>query len=179
MVSIFIYENFLRRSHKDTEKYIEKSISSYLCTPCPYTISRYAGGKPYIDGNPLYISASHTENTLVTGVSDAEFGIDAEFLTRKIKNYIKIAEKYFTEKEIGLILSQPPERRQETFIRLWVKKEAYIKLKGKSILSLKKATVSDSEFKFKTLIYKDLIICLCFKNDADTADIEIFNQKRN
>lgn len=86
-------------------------------------------GKPYFVTGDLHFSISHTKNHVFCALSDAPVGIDAEEMDRKID--LRLAEK---------ILSEPEKRRWEAaadqkaaLLRLWVLKEAAVKLTGEGL----------------------------------------------
>ncbi len=83
-------------------------------------------GKPFIEGNPVYFSLSHSGNYSACAISDNEIGIDIE-LMRDIN--LNIAKKFFTQKEYEYIISKP-EKRIEHFFDIWVLKESYMKATG-------------------------------------------------
>ena len=82
-------------------------------------------GKPYIKGNGLFYSLSHSGTLAVCAVSDSEIGVDAEQISRAD---FKIAKRIFTDREIAFI-----DGSAEKFIRLWTLKESYMKYCGSGL----------------------------------------------
>jgi len=84
-------------------------------------------GKPYIEGHPVHFSVSHSDNIWVCLVGDSENGVDVQKKTHS--NYQAISRRFF----------QPEEQRAveaggvESFIAIWCRKEAFIKLFGLTI----------------------------------------------
>ncbi len=86
-------------------------------------LAKTASGAPYIEDESACISFSHKDRILVVALSAKSVGVDIEKITEKA-SHIKIAERYFTPKEIEYINSE------ERFFRLWTRKEALGKLLG-------------------------------------------------
>lgn len=91
-----------------------------------FEIKRTENGKPYIVGNPLYFSLSHSRGHAVIALCDKPVGIDMERYHEngRLKNYKHILSS-FTEREKQWI--------SDTFAFFflnWVAKEAYIKMVG-------------------------------------------------
>lgn len=78
-------------------------------------------GKPYFKDSNLYFNYSHSQNYIALAFSTAEVGIDIEETTRNISD--SISKKYLDG-----------ENDKKKKIELWVKKEAYSKLKGLGLL---------------------------------------------
>lgn len=90
-------------------------------------------GKPYLPEYPdFFFSLSHSGNYVICAVSDREIGADIQI--KKAQSGLRLAKRFFHEKEQKLLshCSTDGEKR-ETFYRLWVAKEAYIKLTGQGI----------------------------------------------
>ncbi|MBQ8769317.1 MAG: 4'-phosphopantetheinyl transferase superfamily protein [Oscillospiraceae bacterium] len=82
-------------------------------------------GKPYFVGSDLHFSISHTKNHAFCCLSEANIGLDAEEMDRRISP--ALADK---------ILSPSEKRRcaaDTDVLRLWVLKEAYAKLTGRGL----------------------------------------------
>ena len=89
--------------------------------PIPFEILRTENGKPYIEGNPLCFSISHSRNKAVVAISESPVGVDFETFTGKPREAVL---KKFTERE------QSEIDCEREFLRHWTAREAYIKLKG-------------------------------------------------
>lgn len=93
-------------------------------------IRREPKGKPYFEGispgiPPIYFSVSHTGNLWGCVMAEEQVGFDMEKLRDNI-NYLRIAERFFTQEECQLIRSAG----LEAFFEVWVRKEAYVKYLG-------------------------------------------------
>ena len=87
-----------------------------------FVIARTANGKPYIEGDPLFFSLSHSGDSAVIAISGKPVGVDIEEIKeRKIASVIS----NFTERERREI-----EDSLTAFYTNWTVKEAYIKLNG-------------------------------------------------
>ena len=91
-----------------------------------FKILKTETGKPYIEGDPLYFSLSHSKNAGVFAVSDSPVGIDLEVISGKrrtsVLNRLKDAEKNGVNDE-------------KTFLLNWTAKEAYVKMLGGNIFA--------------------------------------------
>lgn len=87
--------------------------------------------KPYIKGNRVYFSLSHSGDFALCAISDSEVGADIE----KIKNVkLDMAQRIYRESECKKIFGCKTKQEQnEMFIRLWTLKESYMKLKGEGL----------------------------------------------
>lgn len=98
-------------------------------------------GKPALaaeHNESIYFNLSHSGDRLVLAVSRHEFlGVDIERSNRQ-RRVEKIADRYFSGRELSSLLQLEPAAQQERFYDLWTLKEAYIKARGMGLaLSLK------------------------------------------
>jgi len=85
-------------------------------------------GKPYVEGNPVYISLSHSEYTVVCALSDAPVGIDIE-LNRPILTAVQ--ERVCTPEERNYLnRAESDAEKSLRFLEIWTRKEAIFKLDG-------------------------------------------------
>ena len=105
--------------HRKVEILLSRKLS-------PFTIRRTPNGKPYIEGNPLYFSVSHSYNHAVIALCDKPVGIDLEYYDKngRLKKYSSVLKR-FTERE-----KQEIGDSFAAFFINWVIKEAYIKMTG-------------------------------------------------
>ena len=90
------------------------------------TILRTPEGKPYIEGNEIYFSLSHSGNRGVVAMDEAPVGVDLEYLGER--NFPAVLSR-FTERERQEILTL------DDFIENWTAKEAFIKMHGYTLAS--------------------------------------------
>ncbi len=138
-------------------------------------IMHNANGKPYLEGNPLFFSLSHSGSTALIAVCDSPVGIDFE-LKR---------DKKFTS-----VLSRFPDAEKKEiftcadFLKHWVVREAYIKMLGSTLaeklkdLSYVKGTLYDGgnavKCGFSSGETPDLLYCVCTKAKTEAAEIKYF-----
>ena len=86
-------------------------------------------GKPYFEGASLHFSISHTRNHAFCVLSHYPIGIDAEEKDRKVN--LRLAEKILSAAEYARYEAAPDKRA--ALLRLWVLKEAAVKLTGEGL----------------------------------------------
>ena len=92
-------------------------------------------GKPHLREYPLFFNLSHSGEYVVCAVSDREIGVDIQKYSNT--NVMQIANRFFSKEECRVLEAcETEEERQQSFLRLWVRKEAYGKLLGKGILGV-------------------------------------------
>lgn len=143
--------------------YIEKNISSHDLLKKilkeeynidSFIIIKNEFGKPYLKDNQLYFSISHDIDTCAIAISSSEIGIDLEYLNyneRVINKYFHDAEKEIMAKSNNL---------KYDFTKIWVKKEAYLKMKGTG-LNFGKENVDTTKIDAKIIDYNDYLIAVC------------------
>lgn len=92
----------------------------------PIAILKTPEGKPYIEGNPLYISLSHSGKKGVVAIYESPVGVDLEYL--KPREYPSVLSR-FTTREREEITSK------DVFIKHWTAREAFIKMHGYTLAS--------------------------------------------
>ena len=130
---------------------LKEYISGHSLPPYDGEIKRTELGKPYID-YPVYIGVTHTDKVVIIGVDDVPFGIDAENITRVMARHDSIAERFFTQNELLQV------RDDESFLDIWVKKEAYVKFTGEGISGMSKVDTTKLSGFEKIQNDKNLII---------------------
>ena len=99
------------------------------CLKKDFNISNYEiiyneYNKPYLKNENIYFNISHDNGTTVLVISDKEIGVDLEYYIFK-ENVVR---KYFTNNEQNEILNSA--NKEYDFTRIWVMKEAFVKMKG-------------------------------------------------
>ena len=87
------------------------------------------GGKPFFADSELHFSISHTKHHAFCVLSRHPIGIDAEEKDREIKP--RLAEKILSESEKRSY--DASSDKQACLLRLWVLKEASVKLTGRGL----------------------------------------------
>lgn len=86
-------------------------------------------GKPYFLDSPLHFSISHTKKHVFCVLASRSIGIDAEEKDRKIK--LRLADKILSPSE--RLRFDGAADREDALLRLWVLKEAFVKLTGRGL----------------------------------------------
>lgn len=115
-----------------------------------------AYGKPYLKNNELYFNISHDKNITVLVTSDNEIGVDLEYLTYRPS----VVKKYFNLKEQNII--KKSRQKEYDFTKIWVMKEAYVKMKGMGITyGLQNVDTVVLANKFEIIDKDDYLIAIC------------------
>lgn len=102
--------------HRKVEILLERRLGK------GFKILRTENGKPYIEGNPIYFSVTHSADRAMIALCDKPVGIDLEFYRpRKFEHILK----RLSEREQNWI-----DGNFIYFFLGWVSKEAFIKMKG-------------------------------------------------
>lgn len=98
----------------------------------PDILSRlsFDGGRPATDG--IYVSLSHAGGLVAAAIADRPVGIDVEPV-RPLPRMEALAARYFSEEENAALCAVPSAEKEETFFRIFTKKEAYAKANGISL----------------------------------------------
>jgi phosphopantetheinyl transferase len=80
-------------------------------------------GRPFVKGDPVFFSMSHSGNLLVIAVDDSPIGIDVEFM--KKRDFARLSAWFFGE----------PIPGRDDFYRHWTRFEAGLKLAGLPLFS--------------------------------------------
>ena len=100
-------------------------------------IARSERGKPYLKGQGLFISLSHSGNFLAAVTHQSPVGIDIEII-RDIDS--RIEKKLYTENDL-----ETAKNSNDSLIllKIWTAKEAYFKMLGTGITDLKGINYKD------------------------------------
>ncbi len=105
------------------------ALSNYLhCSPNKISFSYTLSGKPYLEGNPIFFSLSHSDTMVACIVSATPVGIDIE----KMKPVSQaIRERICTPTELEYLHSASTEEEcLYRFFYLWTRKEVLFKIDG-------------------------------------------------
>ena len=90
------------------------------------TLERSQNGKPFFGDSNLAFSLTHSKGYIAAALSDeGEVGIDIEASEYGGEKAQRLAQRYFCDVE-----KEEFARAPESFLRIWTKKEAYVKLLG-------------------------------------------------
>lgn len=116
-----------------------------------YEVLKTCNGKPYFKNNNVYFSLSDKDNIVVGVISKRPVGIDIERLTYK-ENVVKY---FFNSKEQELI--ENSKDKEYLFTKIWVKKEAILKMRGLTLGSIRNIDTT-KKGKFYLKKYKSYLI---------------------
>lgn len=90
-------------------------------------------GKPYLEESQrsgINFNLAHSHGRALYAFSNGrEVGVDLEFIRADLTDE-KIAERFFSPREIETLSTVPAELRKEAFFNCWTRKEAYLKAGG-------------------------------------------------
>ena len=96
-------------------------------------------GAPYLEDGP-YFSISHCKQGIVVAVSETPIGIDIEAIRPLNEGLVQKAMN--PQEQAQIAAAANPEQE---FIRLWTRKEAYVKMLGTGIISDMHQILQDTE----------------------------------
>ena len=149
MYKLFTKEN---TTSKDLLKDVlknELNITNY-----ELTFNKY--NKPYLKDSNIYFNISHDKNTTILVTSDKEIGVDIEYYTYKES----VMKKYYNEFEQQEIINS--NNKEYEFTRIWVMKEAFVKMKGQGIsYGLQNVDTTRLKKQIKLISNEKYIIAIC------------------
>ncbi len=109
-----------------------------------------AKGKPSIVGakEEKHISVTTTGSKIVVALHDSPVGIDGEYLPRYENgktDFAALAERFFSGDEAEYVRNESEESEKDKFLKIWVRKEAYVKCVGKTVADFPNFSVVDGE----------------------------------
>ena len=116
MLEVYLTEN------KDVYTKIKQYLLRFLRSP--FKILRTENGKPYIEGNPLFFSLSHSANWAVIAICDKPVGVDFEVFNGKVHPAVCSRFSQREQEEINC---------EKDFLLHWTAREAFIKMKGATL----------------------------------------------
>lgn len=134
---LYIHEEYNKepgRRHS-TEELIIRAAESYIAeegldaSGISVEILRTPEGKPYFTELPIEFSVSHTDDLWVCLMAEGKDAVGVDIQVMKEYSIEKIAAKYYTKEEQSYVA----EHGQESFYRIWARKEAYAKYTGRGL----------------------------------------------
>src|SRR5882672_10533993 len=93
-------------------------------------------GKPFLEESQrseINFNLAHSHGMALYAFSHGrEIGVDLEFIREDLADE-KIAERFFSPREIDALSTVPAELRKEAFFNCWTRKEAYLKARGEGL----------------------------------------------
>lgn len=94
-------------------------------------------GKPDLvhPATSLQFNVSHSHDLAVYALTTGQpLGVDVEYLHRRaIVDRLKIAHRFFSDREYNALASLPRYRRDQAFLVCWTRKEAFVKAIGQGL----------------------------------------------
>ena len=127
---------------------VEQAVREYLNEDVRIEYS--AKGRPSIVGSKeeKHISVTTTGSKMLVAVFENPIGLDGEYLPRYDSaktDYAALAERFFSGDEAEYIRNESGESEKEKFLKIWVRKEAYVKCVGKTIADFPNFSVVDAD----------------------------------
>ncbi len=118
------------------------------------TLRTEASGKPIVDG--ICFNLSHSGDIVICAVGQQSVGCDIE----KLKDAPKTVGRMFSAEERESLQQLAGEGYNREFIRLWTRKESYLKMTGVGIrVPLDKLEMNDCYIKEYTLPMYQIAVC--------------------
>ncbi len=94
-----------------------------------------SSGKPSLSDHGLHFNVSHSaELGLFAFAPDRSVGVDVEN-ERPVRRLLDVAQRFLSDDEVRSLAATAPEKRDATFLKSWVIREARLKADGKGIWS--------------------------------------------
>lgn len=116
MYKLFYYSNI------SSKEAIDNTLDKFNIKEKEIIYNKY--GKPYLKNKEIYFNLAHSNGVIVVAVSSREIGVDIQRITFKKDVIIRA----FNSKEQEMVRSSLV--KEEEFTKIWVKKEAYVKMLG-------------------------------------------------
>ena len=134
-------------------------------------------GRPFFEERTCDFSITHTQNHVFCALTDGEdssarVGIDAEDLDRPdLSNLDEMAARWFSQNEQKIFFESPTK---ETFLRIWTRKEAYVKYIGEGLRALSKIDTemltNEGNIRFFDYRVDDILISICVPVGVNIAN---------
>jgi 4'-phosphopantetheinyl transferase len=86
--------------------------------------------KPHLPGKQMWFNVSHSGSVVLFALTRiGEVGIDVELDDANFARE-RIAERFFSAREVAVLRSLPAELQARAFLSCWTRKEAFIKARG-------------------------------------------------
>ncbi len=129
------------------------------------------GGKPYLCDSSLFFNLSHAGECAICAVSHQEVGADVESLIRFADDTVRmqrLAEKIMSETEMH---DWKRASSGEHLVRLWTKKESYVKLTGDGLrCDFGQIETDSAAFYQGRKLLEQYYGCVCTREPEDAAE---------
>lgn len=147
-LKVFVLENSTAKKKRQTD--IQNAVREFLKNPKAKVVYDESNGRASIENTEkkLYISITCANTVMLVALCDKPVGIDGEYLPRALSkdnkvDYTMLAERFFSEEEADFMHDSSREAEAENFIKIWVRKEAYVKAAGKTVAEFPNFSVVD------------------------------------
>ena len=147
VLKTFILENSTVKRKRQTD--IQNAVREYLGAPKAKVVYDEKG-RPSVEGveKKVHISVTCAGSVMLVVLYDKAIGIDGEYLPKLISPESKIdfsmlAERFFSDEEAEYLRDCAREAEAETFVRIWIRKEAYVKAANKTVAEFPNFSVVD------------------------------------
>lgn len=107
---------------------LDEGLKKYGLSERNVKIEIGENGKPYLPDHPqIHFNLSHSGKQALAVFADTQVGCDIEQMHSA---KLSVARRFFCPSEYAWLISQPTERRQEAFYRIWTLKESFMKATG-------------------------------------------------
>ncbi len=94
-------------------------------------------GKPALadefEDEGIRFNLAHSQGIALYAVSRGrDVGVDVEYVRADLADE-RIAERFFSPREVAMLRAVPAEQRREAFFHCWTRKEAYVKARGEGL----------------------------------------------
>jgi 4'-phosphopantetheinyl transferase len=94
-----------------------------------------SNGKPSLAGHGIHFNVSHSADVgLFAFAPDRAVGVDVEN-ERPVRRLLDVAQRFLSEEEVRSLAATAPDKRDATFLKSWVVREALLKAEGRGIWS--------------------------------------------
>lgn len=122
----------------------------------PLPVEKESGGRPFFSDGRADFNISHSRNmTAAAWVPSGRIGCDVQYLDPS-KSYVQISRRFFHSEEQSCV-EQAGEEGIRSFYRIWVLKEAWLKLHGLSVFDMAKAplfSIGRGKGDFESFLYE-------------------------
>ena len=143
----FILENSTTKKQRQSD--VQKAVREYLKNPKAKVVYDEKG-KATVENteNKVHIAITCTEKVMLVVLYEKPIGIDGEYLPyvcapESKVDHMTLAERFFSYDEVEYLRDSTRETERENFVKIWVRKEAYIKAAGKSLAEFPNFSVVD------------------------------------
>ncbi len=129
---------------------VQQAVRNYLHND-RVTIKYSEKGRPSVVGSepPKHIAVTTTGDKMIVALNDTPIGIDGEYLPRyenSKTDYPMLAERFFSGEEAEYIRDGVGSgEEKERFLKVWTRKEAYVKCVGKTVADFPNFSVIEGD----------------------------------